>query len=256
MASQTYEQNKLAYQNLLYPPPQMPSYQAPPIPTQRAPPTPLYLSPQQPSSSTDSTQQSKSTDVVSKLRTFYSGVSKLLGGDKLCLYKCRGSTDIVITEDRGKININFDKDQTNQSNNGKKPHGLWMSEGYYEGGHTWINICINNNKEWIIPTECRAFYKIKLNKEKILIIESDSEFDSFEQEYSVKDYGTTMINWKRVAEKYSGISISYLPDKIQDWGMWYTAWQCSSQCVWEQDAIETIEKINVTDLLESYKSDM
>ncbi len=127
-----------------------------------------------------------------------------------------------------------------------KPNGLWFS---VEDGNGWQGWCQDNS--WNL--DCFKFHHLlKLKKDAdICRIQNTNQFDFFAnsyKEYPPWDIGhmiAMFINWARVAEKYQGIIIApYLYDRrLESNSSWYYGWDCSSGCVWDTDAVESISVI-------------
>ena len=122
-----------------------------------------------------------------------------------------------------------------------KPNGLWYS--YYNSWYKWLDkeqlqnrfykyihhIIINNNSLTNID---------KKEANKILVINSIKDFDSFHKRYKIKINKYDCINWKLVSKDYGGIEIApYLLErrKID----WYNTFDIASGCIWNNKIIKS-----------------
>lgn len=120
-----------------------------------------------------------------------------------------------------------------------KPSGLWVS---VEGEYDWKTWCMDNSFN-LNRFEFKSYIKLKTNS-KILKIDTLKGMDDFTREYIKKtSYKVDMINWKSVAEKWQGIVISpyQWSKKLDNKTFWYCIWDCASGCVWDADAIESVD---------------
>lgn len=97
-------------------------------------------------------------------------------------------------------------------------------------------------------------YSIELNHDNMLVIRNFGDLKTFNDEYSIKpelsedSYNDNLIDWKEVAQKYSGIEICpYISkaEQIREVGKvfkWYGDWDVASGCIWNKKAIKLIEK--------------
>jgi hypothetical protein len=118
-----------------------------------------------------------------------------------------------------------------------KPRGLW-----YAIGLEWIKWVEGNMPEWM----GNVFYKIEINFSKVLHVKNQDELITFSEKYRTKDIPfnfSAWINWKRVAEDYSGIEIS--PCQPRRIYAWYDTWSIASGCIWEKDGIISVHRITV-----------
>lgn len=141
--------------------------------------------------------------------------------------------DRIINTKNSDINMMNIVDQKS----GMKPYGLW-----YAFGDSWI--------EWIkteMPDRLKEYYyKLEVDTSKILQISSPNELLDFTEEFKdAKKYDSFYIDWKKVAEKYSGIEINpYIWEmRMSDYTSWYYGWDVASGCVWDRKAVKKIEKI-------------
>lgn len=136
-----------------------------------------------------------------------------------------------------------------------KPKGIWYS-------------CFNNWYNWIVremPEWMRNYiHKIKINKNiltditnkdknKLLVIKNDEDFDAFNKNYKI-DVSKTLpfiestpfpgapkiimdiIDWKKVAEDFGGIEICPFLINKQNY-YWYFQWDVASGCIWNASTI-------------------
>ena len=125
-----------------------------------------------------------------------------------------------------------------QRNRGPKPKGLW-----YAIGTEWIDWVRSEMPDW----EGEYIYKVNLNPNKILFLESHDDIDKFTRKYKLeKDYSDTDtfdINWEKVSSEYSGIEISPYQESARYEVFWYNGWDVASGCIWKKEGIKSIIKI-------------
>ena len=95
------------------------------------------------------------------------------------------------------------KKRYKQSNEEFKPVGLW-----YSLDDEWAEWCWCSMPQWI--TKYSHYLEVDLSR--ILVIETPDDLQRFEDEFSVQIRQSRFrsLNWKSVAEKYSGIEIRNL----------------------------------------------
>jgi len=96
------------------------------------------------------------------------------------------------------------------------------------------------------------------DKNKILVIDSDTDFKKFTQKYGVKmNYKSIiepntkyiiLINWSKVAKDYGGIEMPNYFFKYDNNGKrnkkymyWYTTWDVACGCVWNFSVIDKLK---------------
>ena len=131
-----------------------------------------------------------------------------------------------------------------------KPCGLW-----YGIDEAWLSWCRDNETDWIKPNN----FEVKVNSSKILVLKNTIEVLEFCNQYIYEMYPRLFnINWAQVAKKYSGIEIHpyeriyYHREKFGEF-IWHNGWDCSSGCIWHEDAVKSIKKIE-TNLISIAKS--
>ncbi len=129
-----------------------------------------------------------------------------------------------------------------------KPEGLWFS---VEDGHGWAEWC--RSEEWGMDKLCYE-HKIKFKEDAhILHIKNEDDLDAFTKLYQDwpefdKDRKMSMfIDWDLVAKSYQGIIIAPYQwgRRLHIYSSWYYGWDCSSGCVWDADAVESLFMWNV-----------
>jgi len=128
--------------------------------------------------------------------------------------------------------------ETEQSTNDIKPSGLWLSIG-----SEWDDWCKANKFRQNWNKEKTA---VVLKKHaKILRISNAKEIDEFTKKYGVesKNWGTTLINWKKVTGDYQGIIIApYISSRRNTpHTLWYYGWDIASGCIWDVDAVKELK---------------
>jgi hypothetical protein len=123
---------------------------------------------------------------------------------------------------------------------GSKPSGLW-----YALGNAWLQWCKSEVPHWIGEFN----YEVVLDSQcKLLILEDGRSLIEFTNEYGIKDRGshfTVSLDWARLSKiGYDGIelpeyyrALRYEPDLL-----WYSAWDCSSGCIWNIGKVIELRK--------------
>ncbi len=115
-----------------------------------------------------------------------------------------------------------------------KPRGLW-----YSLGMEWIEFL---RDEMPNGAKNRTYlYEIQINPSKVLIIDTEEKFIEFNSIYSIQN--DEYVDWKKVAQSYSGIEIAPYMWTFRMSHMWYYGWDVASGCIWKKDGIENIKLI-------------
>ena len=126
-----------------------------------------------------------------------------------------------------------------------KPKGLWFS---VEDGYGWKDWC--DQEDWGGDRlDTRTMVQLRDNA-NVLKLTHPKDLDAFTEAYRDNDLPEPMreiygmrpmfLDWVRVANEYHGIVIApYCWDRRMELP-WYYGWDCSSGCVWHQDAIKGI----------------
>lgn len=134
----------------------------------------------------------------------------------------------------------LNKSASDDPHHGRKPFGgLW-----YAFGNNWIG--------WSqqVPERLRMFvHEIKINKDKMLILDSKEQTNKFEQDYGMKrDLGQKyeiIIDWSKVSKDYGGIELQRSAMHFIDW---QENWDIPSGCVWNQDAVADTKLLYIYDI--------
>lgn len=139
-----------------------------------------------------------------------------------------------------------------------KPNGIW-----YSFGMEWINDVGNFAPS--LASTYKFVHEIKVT-DKILILNTIEEAIEFTEKYgSVYNPSSIMnyyyIDWKKVAEDYSGIEVMNPYFWSREWTstivkdgvekkynthellFWLRSWDSASGCIWKKDGIESIENV-------------
>lgn len=137
--------------------------------------------------------------------------------------------------------LDFDMGKIGQQEVRTKPRGLW-----YGIGDSWLSWVKSEMPDW----EYDNVYKIEVDKSKIKIIRTYDELVAFDGEYGV-DYESRIvlyngrnIDWGKVANDFGGIEISPYIYKARYEFNWYYGWDVASGCIWSNDVITDIKKLN------------
>jgi len=120
-----------------------------------------------------------------------------------------------------------------------KPKGLW-----YGFGNSWFNFLKWDAPKWF--KNYNHIHILKPNQNNILSISSIEELSNFTNNYKIKnEFDWNLIDWKKVSQYYSGIEINpyiYKARLDKNFG-WYYGWDIASGCIWNNNAIKSIELI-------------
>jgi hypothetical protein len=122
-----------------------------------------------------------------------------------------------------------------------KPTGFWFS---IKGEHGWPDHCIQD--QWNLEG-LKFRYEVKITESaNILHISTAAELLAFDREYGYESYpgegySSRAIEWSKITEKYDGIIISPYQWSLRMEPFWYYSWDVASGCVWNLEAIESVE---------------
>ena len=120
-----------------------------------------------------------------------------------------------------------------------KPSGFWVTS---DGDDNWEKWC--RAEDFGLDKLVHRF-RVKIRDDaKIRFIQNSKQLMEFQEEFSKPIDNNLddlyLMNWKKVATEYQGILIiPYLWRHRLD-TMWYYPWDCSSGCIWNPLAIESI----------------
>lgn len=127
---------------------------------------------------------------------------------------------------------------------GMKPSGLWFS---VKGEYDWDWWC--RSEEFGVERLACAHLVVLEDGANILCLTSVAEMMAFHDKYMHRPYASVssyvQIDWRRVMAEYDGIIISpYQWDlrMARDF-LWYYTWDCASGCVWNWDAVKSLDLI-------------
>lgn len=132
-----------------------------------------------------------------------------------------------------------------------KPRGFWVS---VDGEYDWPWWCREEQFELVA---LRYHYRVRLTSDaNVLILDTESKMLDFHEQYGEDLFAGghvgryQLVGWKRVAEDYAGIVIApyfWCFRFDTELSNWYYGWDCASGCIWEHNAIESIEMIPQAD---------
>ncbi len=141
--------------------------------------------------------------------------------------------------------IDFDSNKVGEQEVGSKPKGLW-----YGIGDSWIRWVRSEMEDW----EQDNVFKLNINKTNILKISHILELKLYDRIYGMDYNGMRMMNWVEVAKDYDGIEIApYIIEARFEYD-WYYGWDVASGCIWNKDAITSIDKLVVDNVDEGFLS--
>ena len=136
-----------------------------------------------------------------------------------------------------------------------KPHGEndhidWLSTVGFTESQSWYDWASKNMSDRV-DLNVNAVIGYEINEEKILHISSIEDIEKFEKEYtlcptdiSVEErilceyYG--FVNWKKVAEKYSGLNVSPYIIKDIKFRIWYDSLDVNTIMIWDSKAVKNV----------------
>lgn len=137
--------------------------------------------------------------------------------------------------------LNFDTDRVGEQEIRMKPKGLW-----YGVGDSWLRWIKSEMPNW----DHDNVYRLDIDESKMKIIRTYEELLAFDNEYGVNNQGRSffdngrMIDWVKVAKDFRGIEIApYIPEGRYEL-QWYNSWDVASGCIWSNDIINKVEKLN------------
>jgi len=132
-----------------------------------------------------------------------------------------------------------------------KPLGLWVSVA---GEDDWPSWC--REEEFCLSSLEHLSVVTLADDANILMVSSPELLDEFHAEYAVDDDFLRgrpwasdekrywAVDWPKVAEKYDGIIIApYHWSRRLDGPMWFYGWDCASGCIWNLDAVASVEVV-------------
>jgi len=141
--------------------------------------------------------------------------------------------DRIIMAKKDILPLKFPVEQEENHNVIDKPSGLW-----YAVGTEWIEWIESEMPHWMGKT----FYKIEISN-KVLKIDTAKKFEELMKKYGevrripglkYSRKHNLYINWKKVAEDYSGIEIAPYRWHYRHEYMWYYGWDVASGCIWKK----------------------
>lgn len=126
-----------------------------------------------------------------------------------------------------------------------KPRGFWVS---VDGEDDWPSWCAS---EEFRDTGAQHHHRVTLaDGARVLVVDSVSALDDFTERYGVPDHRFSVrpskgdgIDWVAVAEDWQGIIIAPYQWECRLTLSWYYTWDCASGCIWDADAIASVEPV-------------
>jgi hypothetical protein len=130
-----------------------------------------------------------------------------------------------------------------------KPVGLWLT---VDGEYDWYWWC---RAERFPCGHLR--YKVRLvHEERLLWLTTEQQLHDFTTSFNVDvteyfhregkpdlNWYGHYINWRAVAERYSGIVIAPYQWNLRMQYMWYYTWDCASACIWDASCIRSLRRM-------------
>ena len=133
---------------------------------------------------------------------------------------------------------------------GENDHIDWLSTVGFTESQSWYDWASKNMSDRV-DLNVNAVIGYEINEEKILHISSIEDIEKFEKEYtlcpidiSVEErilceyYG--FVNWKKVAEKYSGLNVSPYIIKDIKFRIWYDSLDVNTIMIWDIKAVKNV----------------
>jgi hypothetical protein len=141
---------------------------------------------------------------------------------------------IIVSKDES---LSFDVNTIGQQELRRKPKGLW-----YGIGDSWIKWVKSGMPNW----DHKNVYRLDIDDSKMKVIRNYGELIAFDREYGTKETynGDRMIDWVKVAEKFSGIEIAPFIFEGHMNIEWYYGWDVASGCIWSSGVINKVEKLS------------
>jgi hypothetical protein len=126
----------------------------------------------------------------------------------------------------------------------EKPQGLWVS---VDGPNDWKEWCLSENYAGLGGQRYRVCL---VPTARIKTISSRDELVDFRKKYtgtnpwrgeSGTEYEDIYIKWEDVAKDFQGIIIAPYQWECRLEEPWYYSWDAASGCIWDADAILSIE---------------
>lgn len=123
-----------------------------------------------------------------------------------------------------------------------KPSGLWVSAEEHE--QNWRKWC--ESERFAIGG--LAHLVTLAPGARVLEIGCAAELDAFDREFGLVEERISRIlslEWRRVAERWQGIVIApYIWERRLSAIDWYYGWDCASGCIWDAEAVASIELLS------------
>jgi hypothetical protein len=139
--------------------------------------------------------------------------------------------------------------QSHLEHRGDKPQGLWVSDEDDEGWYDWCSENMLESRGASLAVAHRVTLK---QNARVLCLATCEDVQQFTGTYRGPDPSYALlsirnfhIDWEQIAERYQGILITpYQWACRNDLNtFWYYSWDCASGCIWDPEAIESLEVI-------------
>jgi hypothetical protein len=121
-----------------------------------------------------------------------------------------------------------------------KPRGLWVS---VDGPSDWPSWCHSEMPDWMSGV---IHHRIRLvESPRILLLANIGMMIDFQSEFGREcgRWDERYIDWPTVAERYHGIIIAPYHWACRYEMKWYYGWDCASGCIWNAEAIASVEQV-------------
>ena len=131
-----------------------------------------------------------------------------------------------------------------------KPEGFWVS---VEGEDDWPSWC--RGEECFIDSLAVAHQVTLVDRPNLLIVSTPVGIDSLTATYAVQTEWERRfswkvnnrrkwpIDWREVSRDYDGVIIAPYQWSRRMETEWYYGWDCASGCIWNLDAIASVETV-------------
>jgi len=144
-------------------------------------------------------------------------------------------------EDFATLDLNRTYTQSVKNLAQNTPNGLWLS---ITGLHDWEKYAIKNN---LNPIDFKHEFLVELKPAaRILVLYNIALFEDFKKKYGYfteQGRHVFLIHWEEIIKDYQGISFPHLYLEQCNMLLWQRLLCCTSACIWDLQAVETVVKL-------------
>ena len=146
-------------------------------------------------------------------------------------------TDLVL-EHYAEESFTFDLGRKYKQRKDSKPVGFWLS---VQGEDDWPSWC-RSERFRLAHLENKHIVTMR-ESANVLFLETELDIFKFNSVFAATEQWRWGIDWPKVAQTWDGIVIA-----PYQWNLrfdqevsWYYGWDCASGCIWNLEAIESVE---------------